>query len=50
MKTLISLKKNNQYLAIICFETQKRLLYLQPHSAIESNILEKWQSGRMRQS
>ena len=33
-----------------CFETQKRFLYLHSQSGNDSNILEKWQSGRLRQS
>ena len=34
----------------IDLHNQKRFLYLHSQSGNESDILEKWQSGRMRQS
>ena len=43
-------KKKLNYFFKKCFETKKRLLYLHSQSGTESDILEKWQSGRMRQS
>ena len=43
-------QKKVEFLGIKCFDNQKRVLYLHSQSGTESYILEKWQSGRMRQS
>ena len=50
MKPLKISPKNRCFFIKIDLQNQKRFLYLHSQSDNESNILEKWQSGRMRQS
>jgi hypothetical protein len=50
MKQLKNSFKKEINFILNCFENRKRGLYLHSQSDNESDILEKWQSGRMRQS
>jgi hypothetical protein len=50
MNQLVCFKKKYNYLYILYLENKKRLLYLHPHSQRMFDLLEKWQSGRLRQS
>ena len=50
MKPLKNSLKNRFFFLKIDLHNQKRFLYLHSQSDYESDILEKWQSGRMRQS
>ena len=50
MKTLIFKNKKASFFYKKSFENKKNSLYLHSQSDNESDLLEKWQSGRMRQS